>query len=322
MEEGRGSTTWKTHRAAPFAADLGSFAKITKLSKSEAARAEVPTKGMFKSWSPETAARLERAADGRSLHLLQAGDLHRSKELKAELQHLKLSNYFDECGRPRFRRLGVSFAAKQHPDIKELFGSQIENGASARSSREFEFIGTRAAHRASEALERDAISSRGRTRKLLEQMSSMDKHIVEDVRERQLELIFGDMPHFSDYLPPGVQLADLLPAEIRKEVEYKDRRDAQRWNSYFTESGWIEGDKMGWLLPQEHILQLNEALTVWARAARGMNYTLGVDRSTFVRFILDCGLVDQQKVPLFWAVKIFIASHDQCECAQQMQHGQ
>jgi len=216
---------------------------------------------------------------------------------------LRLSDYFDDRGSPRFRRLGLSFAAKQHDDIRDTFGSRMEGDFSSPGRREF--ISARAAHRASEAMEKDAIKTRERTQNLLQQLSNMDKHLVKDVCERQLQMIFCEIPQFSKYLPPGVQQPDLLPAEIHKEEEYKDRRAAERWNAYFGDKNWVEGGKMGWLLPRKEILQLNETLIVWSRATRGINYPLGMDRSTFVRFLLDCGLVDQEKVPLFWAVQIF-----------------
>ena len=59
---------------------------------------------------------------GSASSLVQA-DLVRNQRLKHQLSRLRLSDFFDAHGGPHFKRLSITFAAKQNREVGSTFGS-------------------------------------------------------------------------------------------------------------------------------------------------------------------------------------------------------
>jgi len=216
-----------------------------------------------------------------------------------------LTDYFDDRGSPRFRRLGLAFAAKQHPQIQGSFGSRMDSH-NISNSKKSALFNARAHHLAADAIEKDAQFGKKRNAELFQTLGEKEKHREEDVKHRQLDMLFSSVPDYAEHQLPGLSsLASLLPLEADKEDELRERRAAERHNSFFMDPQWIEGTKMDWLLTRKEILRLDQLITTWTRAGRGSNCVMWMDRPSFCRFILDAGLVDEIEVPYFWAVSLF-----------------
>lgn len=245
-------------------------------------------------------------AAGRPGHTLHVGDLRRNKPLITALQKVQLRDYFDERGLPRLQRLGFSFAAKQHDETKDSFGSRVETSHS-KALRVKKFS-AREAHLASKALEKEASHRRAALGEIfgtVEARARARRLGSEDVSRRQLNMLFQEVPDFDRYLSPEVDTDELLPTGFSKEDELKERRVAERMVANFSDPVWHEGGRMGWLYNRDEVKYIASLVGLWTRAARGTFCALGMDRSTFCRLVLDCGLIDQAKAPLFWAVSLF-----------------
>lgn len=242
-------------------------------------------------------------AAGCTLQHMSLLDLRRSDVLKSEMRMVKLKDYFDDTGSLRFRGLGLSFAAKQYKETKDTFGSHAENETNARTKQTA--FSARAIHLASDALRKDMVYAKERNEEMLRGVDETEKHRVQDVSRRQLESLFNEVPDFERFLCPGVVCWDLLPVGVSREDEARERRIAEKMLAHFGDVHWVEGKRMGWTLFRSEVLLLGETMNVWERASRGNNCPLGMDRPTFCRFVLDCGLIDQKKVPYYWAVSLF-----------------
>lgn len=246
--------------------------------------------------------RVHRAC-GCTLDAIHAMDVQKSAELRNELARLQLNEYFDDRGTPRFRRLGLTFVAKQQTELQGMCSSHREDSASQRGAGREQ--SAKAFFLATEARERDLECSKRRTSELLRTIDEAQRFRVEDVRRRQLEVLFGEVPDFERHLPSGVLATDLQPLDPGKDEEQRHRRAAERSGEHFADRSWSKGSSMRWMLRRSEVLVLSQIAGLWMRATRGPACQPGMDRATFCRFILDLGLVDQHKVPFFWAVSLF-----------------
>ncbi|CAK0800078.1 unnamed protein product, partial [Prorocentrum cordatum] len=113
------------------------------------------------------------------------------------------------------------FAAKQQrSQIRQTFGSHYDRHASpvrnTRSSGESYPSSSRSARRAAEAKERDAEFGRRWVSDMVGGIACSERHRAEDVKWRQLEVLFGEVPSWADHLPAGTRQEDLLPADVDK----------------------------------------------------------------------------------------------------------
>ncbi|CAK0800079.1 unnamed protein product, partial [Prorocentrum cordatum] len=60
-----------------------------------------------------------------------------------------------------------------------------------------------------------------------------------------------------------------------------------------------------WMFSRDEVCLLLQVAELWSRATRGPRGSRGMDRPTFCRMLLDLGLVDQERVPFFWAAALF-----------------
>mmetsp|Transcript_127420 Transcript_127420/g.321956 ORF Transcript_127420/g.321956 Transcript_127420/m.321956 type:complete len:1125 (+) Transcript_127420:134-3508(+) len=234
---------------------------------------------------------------------VRVSELNRHRQLQKDLAALRLSEYFDDRGSPRFRRLGLIVAAKQEPSVQDSFGSKgLDTNPHVRKPQN-----ARACMLAMSALEKDIDLRVQRGAKLAEGISETERLQAGDVRRRQLEVLFGEMPNFERYMPPGVQARDLQPNEDPTKLqEMKERRLIETANHNLSDTAFRMGFLMKFLFSRSEALVLSRIAGLWATAARGRACPpVGMDRPSFCRMLLDLGLVDQVKVPLFWAVSLF-----------------
>lgn len=285
---------------------------------SECRTSDKDTPGIQRAWGEQVASnnapssssaselesRLLKAA-GRALHTVHQQDLQNSKVLQKELKGLRLGDYFDERGTPRFKRMGLSFAAKQYKPTQDTFGSHAvhEDGKPVVDSKKG--YNAKASYFAGVAKEKDATFVQERTDQLMSRMNYIDRNPVHDVQERRLKLFFFEIPGFEKCLPKNVNKKDLLPVEMGAEEEIAERRMSERIVAYFGDPCWIEGAQMEWLLNHNEVVQLSTAASLWLRASRGASLGWGMDRPSFCRFIVDVKLVDQKRAPFFWATSLF-----------------
>jgi len=243
---------------------------------------------------------------GRTLAHVDAIDVRRNPDLHCELAAFALNEHFDNRGAPRYRRLGLAFVAQQNPGIQSTFGSTAENASDA-------IVGRRTSAKAYlasvAALDKDAEYARKHRAELMRHVDEKQRSLNEDVQQRQLELLFTEVPHFAQHLPAMAKrtrsLGDLLVPDVDLHEERKNRHRADQQNNHFDDKYWMEGKKMNWLFNHEEALNLSKISDLWTRATRGKQCPMGMDRTTFCRFIIDVGLVDQSKVHYFWAISLF-----------------
>lgn len=255
-----------------------------------------------------------RDKTGRTIDNLRVDDLRgeSAKELRDNLAELKLNEYFDGRGSIRFQRLGLTFAAKQHPEVQEQFGTSLNhaNGHSHTVKRS----AVKAYFCAIEAKEKDLELGRKKRELVLASIGAREKNRVEDVRSRQLDVLFSEIPSFLQHLPPGVEMLDMLPPDYDRDEELRERRVAEKARLELADKRWTAGKQMEWMMTRVEVVALSKVASLWVRAARGGNCPLGMDRPTFCRFILDLGLVDQVKVPYHWAVSLFDSAARKLRC--------
>jgi len=254
---------------------------------------------------------------GRPLAAMRLLDIQKNSDLRTELATLRLNEFFDDRGAPRFRRLSLSFAAKQHPQVKAAFGSRIGREATTEKADEPKVLSAKAYFLATEAKEKDLEYGKERSEQLLSSIDNAQRHRVEEVRQRQLEVVFSEVPDFMSYIPAGALRSDILPRDYDREEELRERRVADRAGLHLDDSKWTKGRTMNWHLTHGEALVLSQVAALWTRTSRGTNCPMGMDRATFCRFILDTGLVDQVKVPFYWAVSVFDDAACQMRCCPQ-----
>jgi hypothetical protein len=233
------------------------------------------------------------------------GDLSRSPQLSARLREFHLRDYFDQQGIRRFRNLSLSFAAKQNPQITSTFGSTSENKEKAVAKSNA--LSARAYRLATEVLDRDKQREASENKNNYDGLGASERFRNTDVRQRQHEMLFLEVPSWRQYLPPGIALESLMPLEISKDEEREERRKDEKMNASLgvdTDVKLHKGAEQ-WLLTHAEIQDVLQSLSTWTTATRTAANSVGVDRGTYCRYILDCGLVDQVRVPYFWAVSLF-----------------
>lgn len=242
-----------------------------------------------------------RQATGKALPALSAREASRNPELVEKLAGLRLNEYFDDSGKPRFRRLGLSFAAKNDLRTKHSFGSRaasLEPHAKKEPSAKA-FIAAETAREKDAAMKIQRLTEQGAS------ITPAERFKAEEVKLRQVEMMFAEVPNFAQYLPPGVHICDLQPEDISNQDEWKERRVMERANMNFDDVAWKEGKEMRWMFSRSEAIAVSKVTGLWTSAAHGGSCPLGMDRPTFCRLVLDLGLVDQDKVPYCWAVSLF-----------------
>lgn len=266
---------------------------------------------------------VERSAvekTGRTLDKLRVRDLQLNAPLRSELGELRLNDYFDNNGSVRFRRLGLTFAAKQHlQGGSSTFGSsgvaparKTEGRTTAKSSAQAFFLAT-------STVERDVEQCKVRGRELYESVEPSQRIRVGDVLQRQLEVVFSEVPECRLHFPRGVAENDMRPIDVNWDAQMRALRSAERASQLFLDKGWHVGCLMNWMFSRTEVLILSKIASLWARALRPKGIPHCMDRPTFCRLILDLGLVDQVKVPYFWAVSLFDSrAETMCCCTPQV----
>lgn len=244
-----------------------------------------------------------REAYGRTMETLRVGDVRRNPQLRTELADLPLNAYFDGRGAPRFRRLGLTFAAKQNECVRSAFGNWVDDEKSALGGPKKQ--SAKAYLLAAEAVERDMEYGKKRTREILCSLDSSQKLVASDVQRRQLEVLFMEVPHFEDYLPMGIRDEHLLPIEMTKEEERLNWNYYEKTMGYLMDRMWRIGAKNNWMLTRGEVVYLSVVTNLWMKATHGKSFAVGMDRATYCRLVLDLGLVDQERVPYYWAVSLF-----------------
>lgn len=242
------------------------------------------------------------ARAGCGLEFLRTEDVAVNRDLRRQLEELELNEFFDDRGIPRCRRLGLAFTASLNVTGPRLWGSEMKelstNGTSNLQS-------AKAFMKAQEAKEKDIEQ---RKKKVAESFGAIDasqKLRVEDVALRQVEVIFIEIPDFKRYLPAGVVASDLVPMGLERNDEMQDRLAYDRANAFLGDKHWIICSQMNWILTQWEVAVLLRISSLWNKGTRPLLGSMGMDRPTFCRFILDVGLVSYQKAPFHWAISLF-----------------
>lgn len=247
---------------------------------------------------------------GRTLDKIRIMDLQANATMKSQVNTLKLNEFFDDNGAMHFRRLGLSFAAKHHrkegPRLEEHeeqqdFGSSAtvpaaeEDGVTAKAKAFF--LSTL-------MKEKDTDRCNARLKDLYDSVPADERIREMDVSQRQVEIVFSEVPNCDKYFPLGVDQKHLLPPDRGWEASMREVRLAERAAHLLHEkNNYVES--MGWMFTRSEVLILVEIAGLWSRAMRPSLPSCVMDRSTYCRLILDLGLVDQDRVPYYWAVALF-----------------
>lgn len=270
----------------------------------ESDRSESPEEvcpGSARGGKRQLAERIAEAA-GRKVELVTVSDVHHSKELQREIAGLRLTDFFDDKGLPRFRRLGLTPAMAAE---REDFGSRCTEVQQMRSGAP----SAKARIMASIAAEKSAEVRNARNREVQERIPQEERLRSSDVAQRQIEVLFAEVPGFAQYAPPGVRTADVQPQEEKsRQDDARERRAIDADNELLWDKHWAAATEMNWLFTRTEALVLERVASLWTSAARGPKCPMGMDRSSFCRFLWDVGLVDQDRVPIFWAVSLFDAA--------------
>jgi hypothetical protein len=261
---------------------------------------------------------LVKAAGRQDCTTLIAEDLARNPELHEQFKAYSLGDYFDKDGRRRFQNLSLTYAARHQKNLKMQFGSTSD--AHLRPAHlEHASFSARAYHLATEALARDKELIASRAEEAKEKLTSEDKVRYEDVRNRQTEFLFLEVPDYQKYLPPGVTLEMILPPDLGHEEEQKQKWKDERMNSSLDQM--LEASNLAtanirheWMLSVADIAELTKWLQLWNTAARGYNTPMGMCRPTFCQFLFDAGLVGTKEVPYHWAVSLYDAHAKPSRC--------
>lgn len=259
---------------------------------------------------------LLKAAGRQNPANLIVDDLARNPDLHNEFKGYALKDFFDQDGRRRFQNLSLTYAARQQKGVN--FGSTSDAHLRPAHAEHASFS-ARAYHLATEALARDKEHIAARAKEEVERLTSEDKVRVEDVRKRQSEFLFLEVPDYEKYMPPGVNLKEILPPDTSHEQEQGQKYQDERQNSSLDQlleaqniaSGSIRTE---WMLSIGDIAELMKWIQLWNCAARGYNIPAGICRPTFCQFVMDAGLVGTKEVPYHWACSLFDANSRPSRC--------
>ncbi|CAK9109720.1 unnamed protein product [Durusdinium trenchii] len=233
----------------------------------------------------------ERSSAPAAAEAVSAFDIFEKEELGEKMKSLSLKDHFDSFGKARFHHLGLTFAAKQlMPQQMARYGSvcQVPHTARKGDKSAKAFI-----------MSQDQKRWNEHTQKILDAIQEQDRQKDTDVKERQVAILFSELPSFWPLLPSSVA-PDSLEGELHREEDPQMRPAAVRQNRLLLEPQTL------WRFRRNEVLVLVQVLKSWTLASwpKG-GAEMGMDRASFCRFILDVGLADQRKVPFFWAVHLF-----------------
>ncbi|CAJ1407411.1 unnamed protein product [Effrenium voratum] len=229
---------------------------------------------------------------------VSARDFFKTQELHEKMKSLALSDHFDSFGKVRFQRLGLTFAAKQMMPQMAAYGSVSEVPPAEKKKEK----SAKAFILSQEALAQDLRRWTQHSRTLAESVQEEDRHKDAEVKQRQVAILFAELPRFLEYLPSSVPLASMEP-ELGRQEDPQARAAALRGNALLRQPASQRRFR------QAEVLAVVQVLKAWSLASwPNGGAELGMDRSTFCRFLLDTGLADQRKVPFFWAVSLFDSS--------------
>lgn len=234
--------------------------------------------------------------------------LQKEESLKKNLTSLKLGEHFDRYGKPSFRSLGLAFAAKHVlPKKDNSWGSVVEPIPKRdRNSEADSLWAARAFIQSQEEVQKDHKRWKQQALDLLNSIPEHERYKDEDVKRRQTDIFFLEVPDFPQYLPPAVTMSTIQNiADLEPDLA-RNRYATGRANNLLEERSWFSGGMMSWRLLKSDVLSLSEAANLWSEAAwPNGGAQVGMDRATFCRFILETGIVDQRRVPFAWAVSLF-----------------
>lgn len=264
----------------------------------------------------------------RPIEAVQGRDLQCDSDLREEILALRLSDHFDFQGLPRFRRLGMSVVVKEQSHLPAMQVAPTQGhvrhghvrhghvghvgeaaGHEDETSKEPQAgpkqIGFRAFRLSSRTLERDMHRWRQNCEEATSQLQASDIFATKDVQGRQLEVFFQQVPDFERFLPEGKSPAEFNLPELDLVDDHNEKRLQNIANRYFEDDRWFAGHLMNWSMTKYEARGFSQILTMWILAARSKQCDFAMDRPTFCQLILDLGLVDQKRVPFFWAVSLF-----------------
>eukprot|EP00928_Gymnodinium_smaydae_P014718 TRINITY_DN15418_c0_g1_i1.p1 TRINITY_DN15418_c0_g1~~TRINITY_DN15418_c0_g1_i1.p1 ORF type:complete len:991 (-),score=144.61 TRINITY_DN15418_c0_g1_i1:58-3030(-) len=246
-----------------------------------------------------------RESCGCGLDAVQAGHVARNQELRGQLASFGLSDFFDDRGTQHCRKMGLTFMASlSSSEEGRDWGSRRNDPISARQPKKAP--SSKAFMRAQEALERDTERAKKTAAGVLNDLREEQRLLADEVTQRQIEVVFMEVPCFEQYLPPGVLRGDLQPHTVEKDAEIQDKLAFEKANSMMRGNmSHLAGHTMSWRLPTEDLVAAAQAAKFWAQAARPQLRDIGIDRPSFCRFVIESGLVHFETAPLFWAASLF-----------------
>eukprot|EP00930_Biecheleria_cincta_P090122 TRINITY_DN79466_c0_g1_i1.p1 TRINITY_DN79466_c0_g1~~TRINITY_DN79466_c0_g1_i1.p1 ORF type:complete len:900 (-),score=131.89 TRINITY_DN79466_c0_g1_i1:124-2823(-) len=232
--------------------------------------------------------------------------LRKEENLMKNMKSLKLGEHFDRYGKPSFRSLGLAFAAKHVLPKKDTSWGTVVEPIPATGSEVDSLWAARAFIQSQEEVQKDHKRWKQQALDLINSIPEHERYKEEDVKRRQTDIYFLEVPDFPQYLPPAVTLSTIQNiADLEPDLA-RNRYATGRANNLLEERGWLAGGMMGWRLLKSDVRALSEAANLWSVAAwPNGGAQVGMDRATFCRFILDIGIVDQRKVQFSWAVSLF-----------------
>ncbi|CAJ1339766.1 unnamed protein product [Effrenium voratum] len=292
---------------------------------------EDDTFNLSTSTAMSAALRISDSEWGSAAASLMQADVAGNQRLRGQLAQMRLSDFFNVYGGPHFKRLSISFAAKQNSQVGFTFGSTSDLHASvadsdmhadrakgekkdkqSEKSLDSDSLeddkgmvgGSKAFLAASEARAKDLILTREKAEKLLLEVKEEERLRTADVDHRRLSLLFAEIPDFEEALPKMVSAKSLIPLDMVDEQETAEKQSIERQNGFLLDKNFIEGSQMSWNFIQAEVLVIAKCAQRWCLSTRS-NLTMGIDRPTFCRLLFDLELVDQQRVPYYWAVCLF-----------------
>lgn len=272
---------------------------------------------------------------------LMVGDLTKNSSLCAHFQKYALRDFFNHRGQRRYQNLSMSFAAKQHPDIKTTFGSCASASAKpvtiAITPQKSSQLSARAYRLATDMVRRDRETIQQRNLENYRNLETKEKIQLEDVQKRQHEMLFLEVADYERYLPNGVAVEELLPLEVSRIHEREEKKRFEKLNAALVDVHKVlnrersrnvsraafgnvtddEHENVGyapaemfdfmqqyWNFKSDDITEVVNNISLWTLAA-GLSSSMGIDRSVFCRFLIDIGVIDQDAVPYVWSVRVF-----------------
>ncbi|CAJ1427465.1 unnamed protein product [Effrenium voratum] len=226
-------------------------------------------------------------------------------------EEYSLRDYFDASGQRRFCNLSMSVAARRHPQVSKAFGSMAQRTEVLQEEHVFSAIAYR---KASAMVERDRQMHLQAKEAQYQRLAGNEKFRTEDVRRRQLELVFQGFPSaVSEELPsltPGMAEEAMLPVEASsRQVERDSRKRCERHNVYFAErtpQTVFLVKRQGWIFQYDDVCGILNKLDGWMGAV-GLTPVWGIDRSTFSQLLVDLDLRHEERLPYVWAHQVFDA---------------